>query len=139
MHIEWLPIFLSAIVSGLLSLVISHVYYRITLRSAQAHHDHQLTAAAERHARQMAQMENHHAEQVLVLRTTLLAVEKDSGVEAARDVEGNLTGGVHHEGRFTAKPGISSSAIAESARPEGTNREVADAEATKSERPVASR
>jgi hypothetical protein len=128
MNIDWLPIFLSAIVSGLLSLVISHIYYRITLRSAQAHHEHQLSAAAARHAQQMAQMENHHAEHVLVLRTTLLAVEKDSGVEAARDVEGNLTGGVHHEGKFTAVPGVASSAIAETARPAGTDRE-ANAEA----------
>jgi hypothetical protein len=110
-HIQWLPIFLSAIASGLLSLVISHAYYRITVRHAEMHHDAQLGSAEQRHAEQMKQMEKHHAEQVLVLRTALLAIEKDSGVLAARDREGNLIGGVHHEGEFTAVPDVSPSVI----------------------------
>jgi|SRR5450755_237162 hypothetical protein len=113
MTISWLPIFLSALASGLLSLVISHVYYRVSLRSAEAHHIEQLRANSERHAEQMDRMAKHHAEQLLVLRTTLLAVEKDSGVEAARDQEGNLTGGLHHEGQFIAPPGVSASAVAD--------------------------
>jgi hypothetical protein len=50
----------------------------------------------------MERMNAHHAEQLLVLRTTLLPVEKDSGVEAARDEKGKLTGGLHHEGEFNA-------------------------------------
>jgi hypothetical protein len=115
MTIEWLPIFISAVASGLLSLVISHVYYRVTGRNAEVHHDHQMRAAAERHDEQMSRMETHHAEQVLVLRTTLLAVEKDSGVEAARDTQGNLTGGVHHHGRFTAAPEVSAAVIEDAA------------------------
>jgi hypothetical protein len=123
MSINWLPIFLSAVVSGLLSLLISHVYYRITLRSAEKHHNDQMHAATERHAEQMSQMQKHHAEQVLVLRTTLLAVEKDSGVEAARDLDGNLTGGVHHEGQFIAVPGVSTSASADTAMPENADRD----------------
>ena len=60
----------------------------------------------------MQRMTSHHAEQLLVLRTTLLAVEKDSGVEAARDEEGKLTGGLHHEGQFIAAPAVSASAVA---------------------------
>jgi hypothetical protein len=111
MSSHWLSIFLSALASGLLSLVISHAYYRITTRSSAEHHDAQMRAAEERHTAQMEQMEKHHAEQVLVLRTTLLAVEKDSGVQAARDPEGNLTGGVHHDGEFTAVPEVSASVI----------------------------
>jgi hypothetical protein len=113
MTISWLPIFLSALASGLLSLVISHVYYRVYVRSAEVHHVAQLRASSKRHAEQMDRMASHHAEQLLVLRTTLLAVEKDSGVEAARDQEGNLTGGLHHEGQFIAAPGVSASAVAE--------------------------
>jgi hypothetical protein len=115
MTIDWLPIFVSALASGLLSVVISHVYYRITVRSAEAHHDHQMSAAEDRHSEQLARMEKHHAEQVLVLRTTLLAVEKDSGVEAARDSQGSLTGGVHHEGKFTAAPPVSAAVIEDTA------------------------
>ena len=111
-RIQWLSIFLSALASGLLSLMISHAYYRVTVKSAHAHHLAQLRATAKRHLQQMEQMRTHHAEQLLVLRTTLLAVEKDSGVEAARDMDGNLTGGVNHEGGFTAVPGISESAVA---------------------------
>ena len=87
MSIEWLPIFLSALSSGLLSLVISHIYYRISLSSAERHHIAQMQSTAKRHAEQMERMTSHHAEQLLVLRTTLLAVEKDSGLEAARDEE----------------------------------------------------
>ena len=86
------------------------------MRSARAHHIEQMRATSRRHAEQMDRMESHHAEQLLVLRTTLLAVEKDSGVEAARDHEGNLTGGLHHEGQFIAAPGVSVSAVAD-ARP----------------------
>jgi hypothetical protein len=111
MNIDWLPIFLSALASGLLSLAISHAYYRISVRSAAVHHRDQMHAAQLRHAEQMKKMEKQHAEQVLVLRTALLAIEKQSGVEAARDPEGNLTGGVHHEGQFTAVPGVSRHAI----------------------------
>lgn len=118
MNIDWLPIFSSALASGLLSLVISHAYYRVSLRSAERHHTTQMQTAEERHATQMAQMEKHHAEQVIVLRTTLLAIEKDTGVEAARDREGNLTGGVHHEGQFTAPPDVSTHAIEATAKGE---------------------
>ena len=117
MSIQWLPVFLSALTSGLLSLVISHVYYRVTVNAAEKHHVVQLEATAKRHSEQMDQMASHHAEQLLVLRTTLLAVEHESGVEAARDVEGNLTGGVHHEGQFIAAPGVSVSAVADSLPP----------------------
>jgi hypothetical protein len=113
MTISWLPIFLSALASGLLSLVISHVYYRVSVRSAEAHHVEQMRASSRRHAEQMDLAATHHAEQLLVLRTTLLAVEKDSGVEAARDQEGNLIGGLHHEGQFIAPPGVSASAVAD--------------------------
>lgn len=113
MTISWLPIFLSALASGLLSLVISHVYYRVSIRSAEAHHVEQMRASSRLHEEQMDRMASHHAEQLLVLRTTLLAVEKDSGVEAARDQEGNLTGGLHHEGQFIAAPGVSASAVAD--------------------------
>jgi len=111
MHTPWLSIFLSALASGLLSLVISHAYYRISVRHAEAHHDAQMQAAEERHSEQMVRMEKHHSEQVLVLRTTLLAVEKDSGVQAARDPKGNLIGGVHHEGEFFAAPEVSPGAV----------------------------
>jgi hypothetical protein len=75
------------------------------------HHEAEMRAAEQRHIEQMRQMEKHHAEQVLVLRTALLAIEKDSGVRAARDPEGNLIGGVHHEGEFTAVPDVSLSVI----------------------------
>jgi hypothetical protein len=85
-----------------------------------------MRAAEERHAKQMSRMEKHHAEQVLVLRTTLLAVEKDSGVQAARDPEGNLTGGVHHEGEFTAVPAVSASAIESTAAPDDSTAELQD-------------
>jgi hypothetical protein len=112
MDVEWLSIFLSALASGLLSLLISHAYYKVSIRSAERHHAAQLEATARRHAEQMERMASHHAEQLLVLRTTLLAVEKDSGVEAARDREGKLTGGLHHEGQFIAPPQVSSSAVA---------------------------
>ena len=112
MNVEWLSIYMSALASGLLSLLISHVYFRVSLRSASRHHTAQLEALATRHAEQMERMSAHHAEQLLVLRTTLLAVEKDSGVEAARDNEGQLTGGLHHEGRFIAPPHVSPSAVA---------------------------
>jgi len=111
MKIDWLPILYSALASGLLSVVISHAYYRVSLRSAEKLHAAQMQVAEQRHAAQMAQMQNHHAEQVLVLRTTLLAVEKDSGVEAARDGEGHLTGGVHHDGQYTAAPDVAPHAI----------------------------
>lgn len=87
------------------------------MRSARAHHIEQMRATSRRHAEQMDRMESHHAEQLLVLRTTLLAVEKDSGVEAARDHEGNLTGGLHHEGQFIAPPGVSASAVADTLPP----------------------
>lgn len=113
MTIEWLPIFLSAFSSGLLSLLISHVYYRVSVQSAERHHILQMQATEKRHAEQMERMARHHAEQLLVLRTTLLAVEKDSGVEAARDDEGKLTGGLHHEGQFIAVPDVSASAVAD--------------------------
>lgn len=112
MNIEWLPIFLSALSSGLLGLVISHFYHRISLNSADRRHMAQLQATAERHAEQMDRMTNHHAEQLLVMRTTLLAVERDSGVKAARDDEGKLTGGLHHAGEFIAVPDVSASAVA---------------------------
>jgi hypothetical protein len=112
MSIVWLPIFLSAILSGLLSLAISHIYYRVSVRSAERHHTAQLRATAKRHAEQMERMASHNAEQLLVLRTTLLAVEKESGVEAARDQEGKLTGGLHHAGQFIAAPEVSASAVA---------------------------
>jgi hypothetical protein len=111
MSIEWLPIFLSALTSGLLSLVISHIYYRISLSSAERHHVAQMQSTAKRHAEQMERMTSHHAEQLLVQRTTLLAVEKDSGLEAARDEEGKLTGGLHHAGQFIAVPAVSAAAI----------------------------
>ena len=111
MSIDWLPIFYSALASGLLSMVISHVYYRISLSSTEQLHLAQMQAAEERHAAQMGQMEKHHAEQVLVLRTTLLAIEKDTGVEAARDQQGHLTGGVHHDGQYTAAPDVAREAI----------------------------
>jgi uncharacterized membrane protein YcgQ (UPF0703/DUF1980 family) len=111
MQVQWLPIFLSAMASGMLSLVISHVYYKVSLHSAEKHHATQMHARAQRHAEQMEQMENHHAEQLLVLRTTLLAVEKDSGVQAARDEQGKLTGGLHHAGEFIAVPEIAESAV----------------------------
>jgi hypothetical protein len=114
MSIEWLPIFLSAVLSGLLSLAISHMYYRVSVRSAERHHIAQLRATAKRHSEQMDRMMKHHAEQLLVLRTTLLAVEKDSGVEAARDQEGKLTGGLHHEGQYIAPPSVSANAVADS-------------------------
>jgi hypothetical protein len=117
MSVEWLPIFLSALLSGLLSLIISHVYYRVSGRGAKRHHVAQLHATAKRHDEQMQRMAAHHAEQLLVLRTTLLAVEKDSGVEAARDQQGRLTGGVRHEGQFIAAPGVSKSAVASSLPP----------------------
>jgi hypothetical protein len=117
MSVEWLPIFLSALLSGLLSLVISHIYYRVSGRSAERHHIAQLQATAKRHGEQMERMATHNAEQLLVLRTTLLAVEKESGVEAARDHEGKLTGGLHHEGQFIAAPGVSESAVAKSLSP----------------------
>jgi hypothetical protein len=106
-------IFLSALSSGMLSLVISHVYFRVSLTSAEKHHDAQMQAMEKRHVEQMDKMANHHAEQLLVLRTTLLAVERDSGVEAARDEHGKLTGGLHHEGQFIAAPDVSPSAVAE--------------------------
>jgi len=124
MSIEWLPIFLSALSSGLLSLVISHTYYRVSLNNAERHHVAQMQATAKRHAEQMERMTSHHAEQLLVLRTTLLAVEKDSGVEAARDKEGKLTGGLHHEGQFIAAPDVAASAVAGALAPpkdDGTN------------------
>ena len=117
MRIDWLPIFLSALSSGLLSLVISHIYYRVSLNGAERHHAAQIQATAQRHSEQMERMTSHHAEQLLVLRTTLLAVEKDSGVEAARDKEGKLTGGLHHEGQFIAPPDVSASAVAEALPP----------------------
>jgi hypothetical protein len=117
MSVEWLPIFLSAVLSGLLSLVISHIYYRISVHNAENHHVAQLQATAKRHGEQMERMVTHHTEQLLVLRTTLLAVEKDSGVEAARDPEGKLTGGLHHEGQFIAAPGVSASAVANTIPP----------------------
>jgi len=115
--IQWLPVFLSALTSGLLSLVISHIYYRVTVNATEKHHVAQMEATAKRHAEQMDQMASHHAEQLLVLRTTLLAVEHESGVEAARDPEGNLTGGVHHEGQYIAAPGVSVSAVADALPP----------------------
>ena len=62
-------------------------------------------------------MTSHHAEQLLVLRTTLLAVEKDSGLEAARDEEGKLTGGLYHDGQFIAVPAVSAAAVAETVAP----------------------
>jgi hypothetical protein len=111
MGVEWLPIFLSALASGLLSLLISDIHYRVSVRSADRHHIAQPNATAKRHAKQMERMANHHAEQLLVLRTTLLAVEKDTGVEAARDEEGQLTGGLHHEGQFIAPPGIATGTV----------------------------
>lgn len=114
MSIEWLPIFLSALLSGLLSLIISHIYYTVSGGSAERLHVAQLESTAKRHEEQMQRMAAHHAEQLLVLRTTLLAVEKESGVEAARDPEGRLTGGVRHEGQFIAVPGVSKSAVASS-------------------------
>jgi hypothetical protein len=117
MSINWLPIFLSALSSGLLSLVISHIYYTVSLNSAEHHHAAQMQATAKRHAENMDRMTSHHAEQLLVLRTTLLAVEKDSGVEAARDHEGKLTGGLHHEGQFIAPPDVSPTAVAENLAP----------------------
>jgi hypothetical protein len=117
MSVQWLPIFLSALASGLLSLMISHIYYRISVRQAERHHIAQLQATAKRHTEQMERMATHHTEQLLVLRTTLLAVEKDSGVEAARDTAGKLTGGLHHEGQFIAPPGISPSAVAKDLPP----------------------
>jgi hypothetical protein len=101
MGVEWLPIFLSALASGLLSLLISDVDYRVSVRSPDRHQIEQLKATAKR-----------HAEQLLVLRTTLLAVETNSGEEAARDEEGKLTAGLHHEGPFIAPPGIATSAVA---------------------------
>ena len=72
---------------------------------------------AKRHHVQTQHMATHHAEQLLVLRTTLLAVERESGVEAARDPEGRITGGVRHEGQFIAAPGVSKSAVASSLAP----------------------
>ena len=117
MSIEWLPIFLSALSSGLLSLVISHIYYRISLSGAERHHIAQMQATAKRHAEQMERTTSHHAEQLLVLRTTLLAIEKDSGLEAARDEEGKLTGGLHHDGQFIAVPAVSAAAVAETLTP----------------------
>jgi hypothetical protein len=117
MRVEWLPIFLSALSSGLLSLAISHVYYSVSGKSAKRHHLTQMQATAKRHAEQMERMISHHAEQLLVLRTTLLAVERDSGVEAARDEEGKLTGGLHHEGQFIAVPAVSATAVAETLSP----------------------
>ncbi len=99
---EWPSIFLSALASGLLSLVISHIYYRVNLAGAERHHNTQMEA-----------LEKRHAEQLLVVRTTLLAVERDSGVEAARDQDGKLTGGLHHDGKFIAAPDVSPSAAAE--------------------------
>lgn len=69
----------------------------------------------------MDRMTSHHAEQLLVLRTTLLAVEKDSGVEAARDHEGKLTGGLHHDGQFIAPPDVSPTAIADHLAPPRNN------------------
>jgi hypothetical protein len=117
MSVEWLPIFLSALSSGLLSLLISHAYHRVSLNSSERHHIAQMQATATRHAEQMQKMTSHHAEQLLVLRTTLLAVEKDSGVEAARDAEGKLTGGLHHEGQFIAVPDVAASAVADAATP----------------------
>lgn len=113
MSIEWPPIFLSAFSSGLLSLVISHIYYRVSLAGAEKHHSAQMQAMENRHTEQMERMMSHHAEQLLVLRTTLLAIERDSGVEAARDEHGKLTGGLHHEGQFIAAPDVSPSAVAE--------------------------
>jgi hypothetical protein len=113
MSTEWPSIFLSALASGLLSLVISHIYYRVSLAGADKHHGAQMQAMEQRHAEQMEKMTSHHAEQLLVLRTTLLAVERDSGVEAARDEDGKLTGGLHHDGQFIAVPDVSPSAVAE--------------------------
>jgi hypothetical protein len=113
MSTEWPSIFLSALASGLLSLVISHIYFRVSLRGAEKHHGAQMQATEKRHAEQMEKMASHHAEQLLVLRTTLLAVERDSGVEAARDQDGKLTGGLHHDGEFFAVPDVSPSAVAE--------------------------
>jgi hypothetical protein len=113
MSIEWPSIFLSALSSGLLSLAISHIYYRVNFRSTEMHHLAQMQARAQRHTEQMERMTRHHAEQLLVLRTTLLAVEKDSGFEAARDEEGKLTGGLHHDGQFIAVPDVSASAVAD--------------------------
>jgi hypothetical protein len=112
MGVEWLPIFLSALASGLLSLLISDVDYRVSVRSADRHQIAQLKATAKRHAEQIERVATHHAEQLLVFGTTLLAVETDSGVEAARDEEGKLTASLHHEGQFIAPPGIATSAVA---------------------------
>jgi len=53
MGVEWLPIFLSALASGLLSLLISDVDYRVSVRSADRHQIAQLKAIAKRHAEQM--------------------------------------------------------------------------------------
>jgi hypothetical protein len=117
MSTEWPSIFLSALASGMLSLVISHVYYRVNLASAEKHHDAQMRATEKRHVEQMEKMASHHAEQLLVLRTTLLAVERDSGVEAARDEHGKLTGGLHHAGQFIAAPDVSPAAVAEHVPP----------------------
>jgi hypothetical protein len=112
MGVKWLPIFLSALASGLLSLLISDVDYRASVRRPDRHQIEQLKATAKRHAEQMERMATRHSEQLLVLRTTLLAVETDSGVGAARDEEGKLTAGLHHEGPFIAPLGIASSAVA---------------------------
>ena len=53
MGVEWLPIFLSALASGLLSLLISDVDYRVSVRSPDRHQIEQLKATAKRHAEQM--------------------------------------------------------------------------------------
>ena len=42
MGVEWLPIFLSALASGLLSLLISDVDYRVSVRSPDRHQIEQL-------------------------------------------------------------------------------------------------
>jgi len=116
MRIEWLPIFLSALSSGLLSLMISHIYYTVSLRSAERHQ-----ATAKRHAETDGSHDEPPYGTITGSAHDATAVEKDSGVEAARDNEGKLTGGLHYDGQFIAPPDVSPTAIAETLAPPRNN------------------
>jgi hypothetical protein len=109
---EWLPIFLSALASGLLSLLISDVYYRVSVRSADRHHIEQLKATAKRHAEQMERMATPSRRATTRMAYNAPSGAKGLGSKAARDEEVKLTSGLHHPGQFIAPPCIATSAVA---------------------------
>jgi len=88
---EWIPILVGTVLSGLVSLGIAHLYYGFAERKARRQHE-----------AQVLQMVNQHGEQVLFLRTMLRALEKEFGIQLARDSAGNLTGGFHIQGKVVS-------------------------------------